>query len=172
MKIIIGLGNPGMRYKNTRHNVGFRVLDQIAKEYKFSIKKKGYQGIYGVAKIENSQAMLFKPLTYMNLSGEAVQALCSSKLKDKNDLLVITDDVNLEIGVLRLKDKGSSGGHNGLKSIIEQMGQDFARLRIGVGGKPEEADLSSHVLSSFSREDRKIVDETIEKAAECAAIWI
>ena len=172
MKIIVGLGNPGLKYKNTRHNIGFNVIDEIAKKHKCPIKKKAYGGAYGIAKIFGDQVLLFKPLTYMNLSGEAVASVCASKLEDRENLLVVTDDADLDLGVLRIKRKGSSGGHNGLKSIIENMGSEFARLRIGVGRSEFDAELASHVLSLFSRKDSGTLNQTMEKAVECVETWL
>ncbi|MFH1665789.1 MAG: aminoacyl-tRNA hydrolase [Candidatus Omnitrophota bacterium] len=180
MKIIVGLGNPGLRYRNTRHNAGFMVLKTLAARHGIAIKKKGYQGMYGAGRIQREETLLFEPLTYMNLSGEAVTAVCSSRLESYDDLLVVTDDVNIPIGKMRLRGKGSSGGHNGLKSIIDKIGSNFARLRIGVG--PEKAsggvetgligDMSAYVLSVFSREEKKVLKKVIDKAADCLEDWL
>ncbi|MEA3489444.1 MAG: aminoacyl-tRNA hydrolase [Candidatus Omnitrophota bacterium] len=172
MKIIVGLGNPGLRYRNTRHNVGFLTLNILSKYYRLPVKKKGFSGRYGIGRIEQQEVMLFEPLTYMNLSGEAVNAVCSSRLDNKEDLLVITDDVNLPFGSIRLRQQGSSGGHNGLQSIIENIGPDFSRLRIGVGTDEEIEDMSAYVLSPFPRHQRAVLGDVLEKAARNAEIWL
>ncbi|MFH1552297.1 MAG: aminoacyl-tRNA hydrolase [Candidatus Omnitrophota bacterium] len=172
MKIVVGLGNPGLRYRNTRHNVGFLVLKLLAKKYRLGIKKKGFQGVYGLGRIARQEVMLFEPLTYMNLSGGAVGAVCSSKLLDKMDLLVVSDDFNLPLGNVRLRGKGSSGGHNGLQSIIDRIGPDFARLRVGVGPEHEVSDMSAYVLSPFPRREKAVLNEALEQAAECVETWL
>ena len=172
MKIIIGLGNPGLRYRGTRHNVGFLVLKDLAKKHRISIRRKGFAGIYGVGRARRQEVMLFRPLTYMNLSGEAVKAVCSSKLSDKKDLLVVSDDFNLSLGRIRLRNKGSSGGHNGLQSIIEKIGPDFARLRLGVGTGKAVKDLAPYVLSPFPRAERPALNEMRERAVECIETWL
>lgn len=173
MKIIVGLGNPGFRYKKTRHNVGFSVITAISKQYKIRIKKKGFSGNYGIGRINGWEVLLFEPMTYMNLSGQAVNAVCSSKLGDKKDLLIISDDINLPLGTLRLREKGSAGGHNGLKSIIGSIGEDFCRLRIGVAAEnmPVE-DMVSFVLSRFSRKEFSVINDSIEKTVECVDMWV
>jgi PTH1 family peptidyl-tRNA hydrolase len=172
MKIIAGLGNPGLRYRNTRHNVGFLVLKELAKRHRFNIRKKAFGGRYGIGRIAGLEVMLFEPVTYMNLSGESVKAACSRHLETMEDLLVISDDVALPLGSVRLRSKGSSGGHNGLQSIIDLMGPDFNRLRVGVGREGEIEDMTAYVLSSFPRRDRKDLEKAIQKAADCAEIWL
>jgi peptidyl-tRNA hydrolase, PTH1 family len=172
MKIIVGLGNPGFRYRNTRHNAGFLVLKQFARDRGLAIKKKGFGGVYGTGRVEGQECLLFEPMTYMNLSGGAVKGLCSAKLDDMKDLLVVTDDLSLPLGSLRLREKGSAGGHNGLKSVIAAMGTDFARLRVGIGLPAEEADISGYVLSAFPRKERAAFLETVEKAAGCVGMWV
>ena len=172
MKIIVGLGNPGLRYRNTRHNAGFLALKVLSKKYRIPIKKKGFNGAYGIGRIEDEEVMLFAPLTYMNLSGEAVAAVCSSKLEEQEDLLVVTDDFNLPFGRIRLREKGSSGGHNGLESITEKTGEEFSRLRIGVGRDTPIDDMSRYVLSGFSKQERTALGEVLEKTAECVDIWL
>lgn len=172
MKIIVGLGNPGFRYRNTRHNAGFLVLKQFAREYGLAIKKKGFGGVYGIGRVEGQEVFLFEPMTYMNLSGGAVKAICSAKLDDRADLLVVTDDLSLPPGSLRLREKGSAGGHNGLRSVISAIGPDFARLRVGIGSPVEGADVSGYVLSAFPRRERDTFLETVGKAAECVEMWV
>ncbi|MFH1878079.1 MAG: aminoacyl-tRNA hydrolase [Candidatus Omnitrophota bacterium] len=172
MKIIAGLGNPGLKYRNTRHNAGFMALEVLAGKHGIKIKKKGFSGVYGIGNINGFETLLFEPMTYMNLSGDAVKAVCSFKLKDKKDLLVIADDFNLLLGKLRLRKNGSAGGHNGLKSIAEKIGADFSRLRIGVGAGDAEGDMTDYVLGAFPRTDKAVLNETLEKAAECVEVWI
>ncbi|MGB2599996.1 MAG: aminoacyl-tRNA hydrolase [Candidatus Omnitrophota bacterium] len=172
MKIVVGLGNPGFKYRNTRHNIGFRILDLLAKKYRLGIKKKAFQGIYGVGRVAGREAMLFKPMTYMNLSGEAVHAVCSSHLEDKEDILVVTDDADLPFGSIRFRKQGSSGGHNGLQSIIERMGPDFARLRVGIRSTERVEDMAAYVLSPFPRKIRPELDNILENAADCIETWL
>jgi peptidyl-tRNA hydrolase, PTH1 family len=172
MKIIIGLGNPGFRYRNTRHNVGFLAVQGLAKKYKINIKKKGFGGVYGIGRIKREEVMLFKPMTFMNLSGEAVNSLYSSKLDDISDLLIINDDISMPLGTTRMREKGSSGGHNGLKSIIENIGSDFARFKIGIGSENQIDDVSRYVLSNFTRKQRKVLDEMLEETMVNIENWI
>jgi len=172
MKIIVGLGNPGLRYRNTRHNAGFMVVSALAGKYRIAVKKRGFGGRYGVGKIGPSEVLLFEPLTYMNLSGPAVKAVCSTHLRDMEDLLVVSDDLNLDLGRMRLRDKGSDGGHNGLKSIIGVMGDGFSRLRLGVGMGMVPEDMPSFVLSPFARKDQKPLREMIERAVEGIEMWL
>jgi len=172
MKIVAGLGNPGFRYRNTRHNIGFRVLDELGRKHDCKIKKKGFHGTYGIGRIAGQEVLLFKPLTYMNLSGEALKAVCSYHAPDKEDILVVSDDFNLSLGLLRLREKGSAGGHNGLASIIETMGPDFNRLRVGIGAEEMPDERSGYVLAPFRRSERSLVDKIIVKSAESIEAWI
>lgn len=173
MKIVVGLGNPGLKYRNTRHNAGFLALKLLAKQHGLTIKRKGFQGIYGTGRVYGEEVMLFEPLTYMNLSGEAVNAVCAAKLEEDKDLLVISDDFNIPFGCIRLRAKGSSGGHNGLQSISDRIGPVFARLRIGIGnGQDPVGDMSGYVLSPFSRSEKTALTDTLEKAVRCIEIWI
>ena len=172
MKIIVGLGNPGFRYRNTRHNAGFIVIKALSKKYRINVKKKGFNGIYGIGRIENKEIMLFQPLTYMNLSGGPVKAGCSSRLSQIRDLLVVSDDFSIPLGTVRLREKGSSGGHNGLKSIIEYIGADFARLRIGIKTDILPEDKAKYVLSSFNRAEKSSLIKAVEKSVECIETWI
>lgn len=172
--IIAGLGNPGRKYDGSRHNVGFDVIDVLVD--RFHIDRPVHFGKSMLAKgnIGGQKVILMKPLTYMNLSGEAVREVCSYFKIDHHDhLIVISDDIDLPVGHLRIRKKGSAGGHNGLKNIIQHLGDnEFTRVRIGVGGKPDpSADLANHVLGHFSGEDKAIMEEACAKAAdavECA----
>jgi len=172
MKIIAGLGNPGFRYRNTRHNIGFRIIDELAKKHGIRIKTKGFDSVYGVGRVKTRESVLMKPLTYMNLSGKAVKAMALSRSTEKSDLLVISDDFNIPLGSMRLRESGSAGGHNGLKSIIEFVGEGFPRLRIGIASGIMPDDRSGYVLSSFTRKERLLVDDIIYKAIECIELWI
>ena len=172
MKIIVGLGNPGLRYRNTRHNAGFLVIDELAKRHRIRVNKKAYGGLCGTGRINGVEILLFKPLTYMNLSGSAVSAVVSEKLQEKEDLLVVSDDIALTLGNIRLRTKGSSGGQNGLRSIIDRLGEDFARLRIGIGTDKEIMDSSSFVLGPFTRKERPLLAEALENAAGCVETWL
>jgi len=148
------------------------VISILAKKYRISLKKKGFGGLYGIGGIRGEETILFQPMTYMNRSGEALKSITAPKLEDKKDLLVISDDINLSLGSLRIRANGSSGGHNGLKSIIEHMGDDFARLRVGVASGPLPPETSSYVLSRFSRREKGIMSDAIERSAECAEKWL
>lgn len=167
MRVIVGLGNPTLKYSKTRHNVGFDTIDIIAKKYKIKVKKNQFKALIGEGIIEGEKVILVKPMTYMNNSGEAVKLIVDYyKIDPAKELIVISDDLNLDVGVLRLRTKGSAGGHNGLKSIIKCVGtESFDRVRIGVGKVPEDRDVITHVLSRFDRNDRKVAKESFIVAA-------
>lgn len=172
MRIIVGLGNPTLKYSKTRHNVGFETIDVLSKKYKIKVKKNQFKALIGEGYINDEKVILVKPMTYMNNSGEAVKEIVDYyKVNPNEDLIVISDDLNLDVGVLRLRSKGSAGGHNGLKSIIKCVGtESFDRVRIGVGKVPANRDVITHVLSRFGKEDRKIVKESFivsAQAIEC-----
>ena len=147
-------------------------LKILAKKHRIPIRKKGFGGVYGIGRIDRQEVMLFEPLTYMNLSGGVVEAVRASKLERQEDLLVVGDDVNLPIGRIRLREKGSSGGHNGLQSIIDRIGTNFARLRLGVGTDRPVEDMSAYVLSPFSRRERAVLGEMLAEAANCIETWL
>ena len=172
MKIIAGLGNPGLRYRRTRHNLGFMVVEALAKKYKIRLNKKGFNGRYGTGRISGEEILLFEPLTYMNLSGVAVKSVIKSKMEEKKDLLVILDDFNLPLGSIRIRSKGSDGGHNGLKSISEHIGDNFSRLRIGIGKELFFEDTVSFVLSPFLKKERPVLEEAVSKAVEIVETWL
>lgn len=174
MFIIAGLGNPGKRYENTRHNVGFDAIDELVDRYRIPSSGVSHKAMYGKGMIEGQKVILAKPLTFMNLSGEAIRGLVDYyKIDPEEELLVIYDDISLEPGNIRIRKKGSAGGHNGIKSIIAQLGtQNFQRIRIGVGEKPKNWDLADYVLGTFAREDRALVDEAIGHAADAAALIV
>lgn len=170
--IIVGLGNPGRKYDGSRHNAGFDVIDELVDRYHFGGPERFGKSMIGKGRIGDRKVVLVKPLTYMNLSGEAVQEIVHFyKADPREDLLVISDDIDLEIGRLRIRKKGSAGGHNGLRNIVQHLGtEEFARIRVGVGAKPDpDYELADYVLGHFSGEERKIMDEAVAKAAEAAA---
>lgn len=166
MYIIAGLGNPGKEYEKTRHNVGFDVIDAIADKYNISVLELKHKAMLGRGYVEGQKVVLVKPLTFMNLSGESIRPVMDYYKADaQTELIVISDDISLEPGRLRVRKKGSAGGHNGLKNIIRQLGHDnFQRVRIGVGEKPKNYDLADWVLGHFSKGEREAVDEAVIKA--------
>lgn len=170
MYIIVGLGNPKKEYENTRHNVGFAVIDKIAEKYGVIMGEKKHKAIVGRGYIDGQKVILAKPQTYMNLSGESVRLLLDFyKSDEKSELIVIYDDVSLPPGQLRIRKKGSAGGHNGMKNIILHLGHDtFVRLRIGVGEKPAGWDLADYVLGRFGKDEEPLMQQAFEDAAEAA----
>ncbi|MBO8159780.1 aminoacyl-tRNA hydrolase [Thermosyntropha sp.] len=171
MKIIAGLGNPGAKYKNTRHNVGFMVVDELAARFGVEKEECKYDGIIGHIRIGDEKVLLLKPLTYMNLSGRAVAPLVRFYKLELKDLLVIYDDMDLPLGSLRIRTKGSAGGHKGVSSIIESLNsREFPRIRLGIG-RPE-SDTIDWVLGKFTLEEEPIIRETVEKAADAAECWV
>lgn len=171
MYIIVGLGNPGSRYAHTRHNVGFDTIDILADRYGIAVDNKKFKALWGKGVIEGQRVVLAKPQTYMNLSGESVRQLIDFyKIDETEELIVIYDDISLEPGQLRIRGKGSAGGHNGIKSIIAHLGgQNFKRIKVGVGEKPPGFDLADYVLSRFSKTERECVEEALRRAAQAAA---
>ena len=170
MYIIAGLGNPGSKYEKTRHNVGFQVIDRLAAKYHIDMNMKKHKAICGTGVIEGMKVMLVKPQTYMNLSGESIrEAVDFYKIDPEEELLVIYDDISLHPGQLRIRKKGSAGGHNGIKNIIQHLGtQVFPRIKVGVGEKPEGYYLADYVLGHFSREDEKEMADAYDRAAQAA----
>lgn len=168
MYIVVGLGNPTRQYEGTRHNVGFDTIDYLVNQYRIPSSGVKHKSMYGKGMIAGQKVILAKPLTYMNLSGEAVAELVQYyKVDPEEELVVIYDDISLEPGYIRVRKKGSAGGHNGIKSIITLLGTDkFKRIRIGVGEKPKNWDLADFVLSPFSKDERKRVDEAICHTAD------
>lgn len=168
MFLIVGLGNPGKEYEDTRHNIGFKVVDNIAKEYNIEINRQKFKGTYGEGFINGKKVMLLKPTTYMNLSGESVREVINFYNLENHEILIIYDDISLDVGKLRIREKGSAGGHNGIKSIIAHLGSDvFPRIKVGVG--QPNSDLIRHVLGRFEKEEMTILDESIEAATKAAA---
>lgn len=171
-KLIVGLGNPGVAYRGTRHNIGFRVADKTAEELGVAFLREKYGGLFAEGRIDGIRVFLLKPLTFMNRSGVSVARAVRYALHDVADLLVVADDVNLPLGRLRLRAGGSSGGHKGLGSIIEHLGTDkFSRLRIGVGMGKGEGDLTRHVLGRFAAEEAEAVEQAVARAAEAVLMF-
>lgn len=174
MYIIAGLGNPTKQYEGTRHNVGFDVIDRIADEYNISVETRKGKALTGTGIIAGRKVLLAKPQTYMNLSGESLRALTDFyKIDVETELLVVYDDISLDVGQLRIREKGSAGGHNGIKNIILHLGTEvFPRIKVGVGEKPKGWDLADYVLGRYSAEDRKIIDEAQKEAAEAVKMMV
>ena len=173
MKVIVGLGNPGTKYAGTRHNIGFDTVTALADKYSIKLKDKKFNGLIGEGFIEGEKVMLVQPQTYMNLSGECVGMIAGFYKLDAEDIIVICDDINLDTGRLRIRAKGSAGGHNGLKNIIAHLGTEaFPRIRIGVGEKTEGWDLADYVLARFSGEDEATMRKAIKNAVGAVETWI
>ena len=168
MYIIVGLGNPGSRYEGTRHNMGFDVIDRLIENNRIPQAGRKFHAVYGTGMIGREKVVLAKPITFMNLSGTSVRELTDFyKIDPSRELIVISDDIDLDPGRIRIRKKGSAGGQNGLKHIIQCLGtQDFIRVRVGTGAKPQDWDLADWVLSRFSKDERAEVDDAIVRAAE------
>ena len=174
MFLIVGLGNPGREYRNTRHNIGFDVIDKLAEAEGIDVLEKKHKAIIGKGYVAGQKCVLAKPVTYMNLSGESVRELADYyKIDDLSELIVISDDISLDVGQIRVRKKGSAGGHNGLKSIIAHLGHDgFMRVKMGVGEKPRGWDLADYVLGRFSGPERELMDDACERAAEAIRMMV
>lgn len=174
MFIIVGLGNPGKEYENTRHNAGFNSLDVLAGKYNISIREAEHKALVGKGYIEGQKVILVKPQTYMNNSGEAVREITDYyKVDPESELIVLYDDISLPVGTLRIRDKGSAGGHNGIKSLIQHLGtQVFLRIKVGVGDKIPEMDLVNHVLGHFNKDDAEVMKESFTKAAQATVMML
>ncbi len=170
MYIIVGLGNPGKQYENTRHNIGFDVIDALAGKAGIDVSEKKHKALIGKGIVAGQKCILAKPQTFMNLSGESVRELMDYyKIDEKAELIIISDDISLAVGQLRVRKKGSAGGHNGLKNIIQHLGHEqFMRVRMGVGEKPNGYDLADYVLGHFPKDERALMDEAAKEA--CLAI--
>ena len=172
MKLIVGLGNPGAQYKGTRHNIGFAVIDEIARRAAVGFESAPAEAVIAKWRRPEGGALLAKPLTFMNLSGQAVGEIARYFKVDVPDLLIVVDEVQLPLGKLRARARGSAGGHNGLKSVIAHLGDDFSRLRIGVGRGGQQRDLADHVLSRFEKDEAAEVERMTTRAADAAEMFI
>ena len=174
MYVIAGLGNPGAKYVNTRHNIGFMVVDELAGKSGISVTEKKHKALVGKGIVSGEKVLLVKPQTFMNLSGESIREIIDYyKIEEKSELIVISDDISLGVGALRIRKKGSAGGHNGLKNIILHLGHDeFQRIRLSVGEKPSDYDLADYVLGHFQEEDRALIAESVKQAAEAVEVMI
>jgi len=166
LKLVAGLGNPGDKYAGTRHNIGFLVVQRVADRASVSVKKKGYQGLYGTGKVAGQETTLLLPQTFMNLSGASVGSACKSLGLAPGDLIVVHDDIDLPYGSLKIKTGGGHGGHNGIRSIRQVLGDgEFVRVKIGVGRPQGGGDVAGYVLGPFSAEEKKVLENVLENAA-------
>jgi len=174
MKLIVGLGNPGLRYKKTKHNAGYWAIDSIAEQEAITLNKRKFNAQWAKAEYRGKKFIITKPLTFMNLSGNSVKSFVDYFKIDCKDLLVIYDDINLKLGHIRLKPSGGAGGHNGLISVIECLGtNNFARLRLGINTKDKITDLSAYVLSNFKhKQDYQLAKEAVENSKQAAFCWL
>ncbi len=162
--LVVGLGNPGVKYAGTRHNIGFRVIDRLAEEEAIALDRLKHQAQMGQGRVGETPLILAKPMTFMNLSGDAVYGLCAYNNIDTTQLIVLHDEVDFLLGAMRIKTEGGAGGHKGIKSIIDRLGKsDFIRVRIGVG-RPQEGNLADYVLSRFKSEEKDLVEEVVIEA--------
>ncbi len=167
MKLVVGLGNPGDKYAKTRHNIGFEVINKLQKDLNIIGEKDKFQGLLSEKNIDGEKVLFLKPQTFMNLSGNSIAAVINFyKIDVKNDMIVIYDDMDLPVGKLRVKEKGSSGGHNGIKSIISHLGDEFLRIKCGIGKSKD--DTIDFVLGQFDKSEQETVDKMIESASNCA----
>ena len=174
MFIIVGLGNPTKEYEGTRHNVGFAVIDAIADKYNIDVTERKHRAFCGKGLVAGQRVILVKPQTYMNLSGESVRSVLDFyKVDEESELIVIYDDVSLGVGQLRIRKKGSAGGHNGIKNIIQHLGHNvFQRIKVGVGEKPKEYDLADYVLGHFSKEDKELMKDGYKRSVEAVEMLV
>lgn len=173
MKLIVGLGNPGKKYEATRHNVGFEVIDKLAHNLNISLKEEKWKGLFGFEVINGEKIFLLKPLTYMNLSGESVRPLMDFYKIDIDDVLVIYDDLDLPPGKIRLRQKGSHGGHNGIKSLLAHLGTEhFKRIRIGIGRPEPGVPVANYVLSTFTPSEKIDIASAVDQAAKASEEWL
>lgn len=167
MKLIVGLGNPGKQYERTRHNIGFEVIDQLSERMGIPLDQAKHKGLYGMGNVRGEKVILLKPLTYMNLSGESVRAVMDYYDIDIEDLIVIYDDLDLPVGRIRLRQKGSAGGHNGIKSIIAHAGsQEFNRIRVGINRPTNGESITNYVLGRFTTEEQETLIDVIKRCSE------
>ncbi len=167
MYIIVGLGNPESEYAKTRHNMGFNVINALAKAYHIEVQKSKFKGLYGDGMIEGEKVVLLKPQTFMNLSGESVKEILHFYKASETELIVVYDDITIAPGSIRIRKKGSAGGHNGMKSIIHHIHtEDFCRIRVGIGRPMENVDMISHVIGYVPEEERLLLNQGVDKAKD------
>jgi PTH1 family peptidyl-tRNA hydrolase len=170
--LIVGLGNPGRKYRGNRHNIGFMALDQLAQKYGIESNKVQNKAIVGHGRIQNKTVTLAKPQTYMNNSGDAVGPLANYYNIPNENILIIYDELDLPFGTIRLREKGGAGGHNGMKSIINHLGQEFARMRLGIGRPPGQMPVPAHVLQDFKKDDLPLLAEVLDTAVQAADTFL
>lgn len=173
MKLIVGLGNPGKQYEKTRHNIGFEVIDKLSERLSIPLDQAKFKGLYGIGHSHGEKVLLLKPLTYMNLSGESIRSIMDYYDIDLEDLIVIYDDMDLPVGKIRLRQKGSAGGHNGVKSTIAHIGsQQFNRIRVGINRPTNGQSITDYVLGKFTKEEMAMIDEVILKCSQACESYL
>lgn len=173
MKCIVGLGNPGKKYQQTRHNIGFVVLDKLAEQNHWALTQKKFRGLYATEHVDGEKVLLLKPQTYMNLSGESVRAFMDYFEIEVEDLLVVYDDLDLPPGKIRLRKKGGHGGHNGIRNMIDHLGtKEFKRLRVGIGRPETSISVIDYVLGTFPKQEQKAVSESVQEASNACEYWM
>ncbi len=173
MKCIVGLGNPGKKFEQTRHNIGFMIIDELARRHQIKLKKKKFNGLYALESINGEKVVLLEPQTYMNLSGESIRPLVEYYEIDLSDIVVIYDELDLPQGKIRLREKGGHGGHNGIRSIIDHLGtKEFKRIRVGIGRPSTPMPVPDYVLGAFSKQEQQTMDQVVEKAADACEAWL
>ncbi|WP_040206562.1 aminoacyl-tRNA hydrolase [Neobacillus jeddahensis] len=173
MKLFVGLGNPGKQYDQTRHNIGFEVIDSLSNQLSIPLNQSKLKGLYGMGVHNGEKIVLLKPLTYMNLSGESIRAVVEYYQIELEDLVVIYDDLDLPVGKIRLRQKGSPGGHNGIKSTVAHLGtQQFNRIRIGIDRPQPGMSVPDYVLGRFRSEERPLTEEAVRKSADACVAWL
>lgn len=173
MKLIVGLGNPGKQYDKTRHNIGFEVIDALSSQMNIPLNQSKFKGLYGIGFYNGEKVLLLKPLTYMNLSGESIRAVMDYYQIELEDLVVIYDDLDLPVGKIRLRQKGSPGGHNGIKSTVAHLGtQQFNRIRIGIDRPLPGMSVPDYVLGRFRQEESALMQDAVKKSAETCELWL
>ncbi len=165
MYLIVGLGNPEEDYSSTRHNMGFNTINKISKEYDIEVNKKKFKGLYGTGMIEGEKVILLKPQTFMNLSGESIKEVVDFYKIENDDIIVIYDDMDVDLGTIKIRKKGGPGSHNGMKSVVQYLGTDFARIRVGIG-KPEDNDFIRYVIGPIPEEEQEILDKSTTAAKD------
>lgn len=171
MWLVVGLGNPGKQHETTRHNAGFMLIDQVALSWGVDLHRQIYKAQIAIARIKHEKAMLVKPLTYMNLSGQSVKAIMTARNLSLDKLIVVYDDLDLPAGFIRIRTKGSPGTHNGMRSIVRELGSnEFTRIRIGIGPLPADADPALFVLSPFKKEEIPLLEQGLDKAEEALGL--